>query len=155
MHRGTRGRLSSLCHQWSLVGGALQHREGDRLIGGMDPQKHHMGICVVQASLVTGTGFLWDYGWGMGEGDGACPRLSSPAELCPSGTQQLSLLVSSCPPQSQKANLLTFNIPDVKSRWLSELMQSGPSTFASQTLGALPCLPGCLSTTLAPSCQSV
>ena len=57
---------------------------------------------------------------------------------------------------SPRAELLTFNIPDVKSRWLSELTQSGPYAFASQTHRL--CLArwaGCPSTTSAPSCQSV
>ena len=36
-----------------------------------------LGICPVQASLVTGTGSLWDFGWWMGEGDGACQLLCS------------------------------------------------------------------------------
>ena len=29
-----------------------------------------LGVCVVQASSLARTGFLWDFGWGMGEGDG-------------------------------------------------------------------------------------
>ena len=40
VHRGGRGRLSSLFLQRSASGGALQHREGVRPAGGMDPQKH-------------------------------------------------------------------------------------------------------------------
>ena len=36
------------------------------------------GVCTVQASLVTGTGSLWNFGWGMGEGYGACQSLCSP-----------------------------------------------------------------------------
>ena len=61
-------------------------------------------------------------------------------KLCPSGDQQLSLLASSRPPRSPRADLLTFNIPDVKSPWLSELVQSGPSTFCKPDFGgsALP-----------------
>ena len=43
VHRGRRGRLNSLCHRWSPAGGALQHREGGRPLGGMDPQKHSIG----------------------------------------------------------------------------------------------------------------
>ena len=35
----------------------------------------------MQASLVTGTGSLWSFGWGMGEGNGACQHLCSPAKL--------------------------------------------------------------------------
>ena len=30
-----------------------------------------LGVCSVQASSLAGTGSLWDFGWGMGEGDGA------------------------------------------------------------------------------------
>ena len=40
-----------------------------------------LGVCTVQASLVMGTGSLWDFGWGMGEGNGAYQPLYSPAEL--------------------------------------------------------------------------
>ena len=89
--------------------------------------------------MVIGTGFLWNFICRMGEGNGACQHLCSPAEFCPSGAQQLSLPASFRPPCSLRAELLTFSIPDVKSRWLSELTQSGPSAFASQTLGVLPC----------------
>ena len=39
------------------------------------------GVCVVQASLVMRTGSLWNFGWGMGEGDGTCQRLCSPTKL--------------------------------------------------------------------------
>ena len=47
------------------MGGALQHHKGGRPIGGMDPQKHSVGHCAVQASLVMGTGSLWNLagGW--------------------------------------------------------------------------------------------
>ena len=109
-----------------------------------------LGICEVQASSVMGTSSLWNFTWGMGEGNGGCQHLCSPTELCPSGVQQLSLPASSRPPYSLRAELLTFHIPDVKSRWLSELMESGPPDFASQTLGALPCMMGCPSTTCIP-----
>ena len=36
-----------------------------------------LGVCAVQASSLAGTGSLWDFGWGMGEGDGAGERLCS------------------------------------------------------------------------------
>ena len=36
-----------------------------------------LGICAVQASSVKGTGFLWDFGWGMGKGDGTSQCLCS------------------------------------------------------------------------------
>ena len=37
-----------------------------------------LGVCMVQASSVRGTGSLWDFGWGMGEGEGTSQRLCSP-----------------------------------------------------------------------------
>ena len=37
-----------------------------------------LGVCAEQASSVSGTGSLWDSGWGMGEGDGTSQRLCSP-----------------------------------------------------------------------------
>ena len=37
-----------------------------------------LGVCAVQASSVMGIGSLWDFGCGMGEGDGASQRLCSP-----------------------------------------------------------------------------
>ena len=43
--------------------------------------------------------------------------------------------MSSHPLCSLGAELLTFNLSDVKSHWLSELIQSSPSTFASQSQG--------------------
>ena len=36
-----------------------------------------LGVCMVQASSVMGTGSLWDFGWGMGEGYGAYQHLCS------------------------------------------------------------------------------
>ena len=38
----------------------------------------HRSKALVQASSVRGNGSLWDFGWGMGEGDGASQRLCSP-----------------------------------------------------------------------------
>ena len=37
-----------------------------------------LGVCVVQASSLAGTGSLWDFGWGMGKGDGTGEHLCSP-----------------------------------------------------------------------------
>ena len=89
----------------------------------------------MQASSLAGTGSLWDFGWGMGEGDGAGERLCSPPSCAlSSGAQQLSFPLSSSPP-ALRAHLLTYNLPDVKSPLLSEHTPSGPSTFASQTRG--------------------
>ena len=110
-------------------------------------EAQHFGVCVVQASSLTGIGSLWDFGWGMGEGDGAGERLCSPPSCTLlSGAQQLSLRLSSSLP-ALRAELLTYNLPDVKSRLLNQHTPSGPSTFASQTrglclAGGLPLSPG-------------
>ena len=109
-----------------------------------------LGVCVVQASSLTGTGSLWDFGWGMGEGDGAGEHLCSPPRCALSSrAQQLSLPLSSSLP-ALRAELLTYNLPDVKSRLLSEHTPSGPSAFASQTWG-LCFAAGCPSTRLPPA----
>ena len=55
-------------------------------------------------------------------------------ELCRPGAQQLSLPLSTSLP-AFRAELLTYDLPDAKSRLLSEHSPSGPSTFASQTRG--------------------
>ena len=60
-------------------------RRGPAALGGRqaDPSEgwiHRstaLGVCMVQASSVMGTGSLWDFGWGMREGDGAGERLRS------------------------------------------------------------------------------
>ena len=74
------------------------------------------------------------------------------AELCGPGAQQLSLPVSFSPPVVG-AELLAYNLPDVKSLLLSEHTLSGPSAFAARLRGsAWPA--GCPSAP-APSHQSV
>ena len=119
-------------------------RESDPPPEGRIHRSTALGVCVVQASSLTGTGSLWDFAWGMGEGDGAGEHLCSPPSCAlSSGAQQLSLLLFSSPP-ALRAELLAYNIPDVKSRLLSEHSPSGPSTFASQTRGL--CFAGCPST---------
>ena len=60
-------------------------------------------------------------------------------ELCRPGAHQLSLPLSSSLP-AFRAELLTYDLPDTKSRLLSEHSPSGPSAFASQTRGL--CLAG-------------
>ena len=37
-----------------------------------------LGLCRMQTSLVTRTGSLWNFGWGMGEGNVACQGLCYP-----------------------------------------------------------------------------
>ena len=76
---GVQGRegQAQLAFPWrSTLGGALQHQEGVRPAGGLDPQKYSVG-CLCASSLA-GTGSLWEFGWGMGEGDGSGQRLCSP-----------------------------------------------------------------------------
>ena len=156
MHRGGRGRLSSLFLQRSTSGGALGHREGVRpTAGGMDPQKHSTG-CLQGASKFS-DGNWFPLGFRLGDGRG---RWRLPAPLFPHRALSFQGSItlppaSSRPPCSPGVELLSFNIPDVKSLWLSELTESGPSAFASQTSGALPCRAGCPSTALAPSHQAV
>ena len=55
-------------------------------------------------------------------------------ELCRPGAQQLSLPLSSSLP-AFRAELLTYDLPDAKSRLLLEHTPYGPSAFASQTRG--------------------
>ena len=138
MHRGGRGRLSLLFLRRSAREGPCgTGRESDPLEGWIR-RSTALGVCVVQASSLAGTGSLWDFGWGMGEGDGAVECLCSPPSCALSpGAQQLSLLLSSSLP-TLRAELLAYNLPEVKSRLLSEHTPSGPSAFASQTRG--PCL---------------
>ena len=65
--------------------------------------------------------------------------VSSQTELCRAGAQQLSLPLSYSLP-AFRAELLTYDLPDAKSRLLSEHTLSGLSAFASQTWGL--CLAG-------------
>ena len=108
-----------------------------------------LGICAVPASSLAGTGSLWDFGWGMGKGDGSGERLCSlPRCSLLSRAQQLSLQLSSSPPVL-RAELLTYNLPDVKCCLLSEHTPSSLSIFASQSpglclAGGLPLCPGSL-----------
>ena len=46
-------------------------RESDLLLEGWLCRSTALGDCTEQASSLAGTGSLWDFGWGMGEGDGA------------------------------------------------------------------------------------
>ena len=100
----------------------------------MDTQKHSVG-CLCTPSNFPGRNWF-PLGFWLGDGRG---RWRWGAPLFPAKLHSViwgstSLLFSSSPP-TLGAELLTYNIPDVKSRWLSELMQSGPSAFASQTWG--------------------
>ena len=123
-------------------------RESDPLEGWIH-RSTALDVCRVQASSLAGTGCLWDFGWGMGEGDGAGEHLCSPP-CCAlsSGAQRLSLPLSSSLPVL-RAELLTYHLLHVKSHLLSEHTLSSPSAFASQTqglclAGRLPLHPGSL-----------
>ena len=114
VHRGRNGRLrASFATGGPLWEGPCSTRREAGPLEGWIHRSTALGVCTVQANSVTGTGSLWNFGWAMGEGNGTCQRLCSPINLCPFGTQQPSLPVSSCPPRFLRAELLTFNIPDV------------------------------------------
>ena len=112
-----------------------------------------LGVCAVQASSLAGTGSLGDFGCGMGEGDGAGECLCSPPRRAlSSGAQHLSLPLSSRPPVL-RAELLAYNLPDVKSHLLSEHTPSGPSVLPARLGGSA--WPAGRPSTPAPSHQSV
>ena len=115
----------------------------------MDPQKHSDG-CLHAASKFPDR-YWFPLGFWLGDGQGRWhwrvplfpTKLSSVVRA-----QQLSLPLSSSPP-ALRAELLAYNLPDIKSRSLSEHTLSGPSAFASQTwglcfAGGLPLRPGSL-----------
>ena len=107
----------------------------------MEPQKHSIGG-------LWGARKFSDRNWfplGFWLGDRR-RRWCWPAPLFPA-MKLNSVFQGSAPlppgvlsPCCSRAELLTFNIPDVKARWLSELMESDHSAFASQTQGL--CLAG-------------
>ena len=68
VHRGRRGRFSLLCPQWSPGGGALQHWEGGRPMGGMDPQKHSVGRLYSANKFSDGNWFPLKFWLGDGRG---------------------------------------------------------------------------------------
>ena len=75
--QGQEGQAQLACLQWSTLGGALWHPEGDRPVGGMDPPKHSFGCLHSARKFMPGTGSLWDFGWGMGKEDGSSQSLCS------------------------------------------------------------------------------
>ena len=99
VHRGRRGRLSSLFLQRSASGGVLCHREGVRpAAGGVTPQKHSVG-CLSGASKFPGRKKLVPFGilaggWAR-EMALACACVPHQAELC---LQGLNNSPSRCPP---------------------------------------------------------
>ena len=73
-------------------------------------------------------------------------------ELCSPGAQQLSLPLSSSPPVF-RAELLTYDLPDAKSRLLSEHTRLAPLLLPARLRGSA--WPASHPSTLAPSRQSV
>ena len=137
MHRGGRGRLSLLFLRRSASGGALRHREGVRpAAGGMDPQTHSVGFLHSASKFIDKNWF--PLGFCLGDGQERW-RWRAPLFPAKMRSQQLSLPLSSSLP-AFPAELLTYDLPDTKSRLLSEHTPSGPSAFASQTQGL--CLAG-------------
>ena len=59
MHRGGTGKLSSLCHLGPLWEGLCNTRRDTDLLEDWIHRSKALGVCAVQASLVTGTGSLW------------------------------------------------------------------------------------------------
>ena len=148
MHRGRRGRLSSLFLRRSASGGALRHQEGVRPAEGWIRSSTALGVCAVQATSLAGTGSLWDFGWGMGEGDGAGKHLCSlPSYALLSGAQQLSLPLSSSPPVLQ-ADLLTYTFQMLSPAGCQNTLRPAP-LFLQARLGGSALPAGC------PSRQSV
>ena len=81
VHRGGRGRLSSLCLRWSPVGGALLHLEGGRPIRGMDPQKHSVGHLPSASKFGGGNRFPLEFRLRDGRGKWCLPALLSTSVL--------------------------------------------------------------------------
>ena len=77
VHRGGWGMLSSFCWWWSPVGGALQHWEGGRPIGGMNPQKHSIGRLLGASMFGEGNWFPLEFWLGDGRGRYCFPHLCS------------------------------------------------------------------------------
>ena len=82
--QGQRGRLSSLYYWWSPEGGALQHQEGDRPVGGMDPQKHSVAHLCGASKFSDGNWFSLEF-WlenGRGKWRWLVPLFPHQAKLC-------------------------------------------------------------------------
>ena len=119
MHRGGRDRLCLLCHQCSLGKGPCSTgREADRLEGWI----HRSTVLDVCNKF--GDGNWFPLGFWLGDGGG---RWCFPAPLFPTDLSSVLLGSIPLPPSvlspshSLRAELLTYNIPDVESCWLSEL----------------------------------
>ena len=81
VHRGRRGRLSSLCHWWSTVGGPLQNQERGRPVRGMDPQNHSVGCLWGTSKFGDGNWFPSEFRLGDGRGRWRLPVPLFPSEL--------------------------------------------------------------------------
>ena len=73
-------------------------RESDLLPEGWIHRSTALDVCGVETSSLTGTGSLWDFGWGMGEGDGAGEQPLFPAKLSSVVLLALKNSPSHCPP---------------------------------------------------------
>ena len=106
--------------------------------GGMDPQKHSVG-CLRDASKLPGRKWF-PLGFWLGDGRGRwCWRVPLfPAKLSSvvRGSTTLPPVVLQ-PSHALSAELLTYNLPDVKSCLLSEHTPSSPSRFCQPDSGAL------------------
>ena len=101
----------------------------------MDPQKHSVGCLRSARKLGDRNWFRLGFQLGHGRGRWHWPAPFFPAELNSVFWGSTPLPPLSSRPPALRAEMLTYNIPDVKSHWLSELMESSPSAFASQTRG--------------------
>ena len=115
----------------------------------MAPQEHRVG-CLRGASKFPGRNWFPLVFW-LGDGRGRWRWLASllPAKLSSvsQGSATVPPFVLSLP--AFQAKLLTYDLPDAKSRLLLEHTLSGPSAFARQTwglclVGSLPLHPGSL-----------
>ena len=100
----------------------MWQREGVRsAAGGLAPQKHRVG-CLRSASKFPGRNWfpfgILAGGWAR-EMELASAYVPHQTELCCQGAQQLSLPLSSSLP-TFRAELLTYDLPDAKSRLLLE-----------------------------------
>ena len=78
---GTRGaRLACFAISGPLQEGPCSTRREADLSEGWIHRRTTLDVCAVQASSVMGMCSLWNFIWGMGEGDGTCQCLCSPAE---------------------------------------------------------------------------
>ena len=81
VQRGGRGKLSQLWCRWSPAAEALQHQEGGRPIGRMDPQKYNVGRLHSASKFGAVNWFPLEFWLGGGRGQWRWPVHLFPAEL--------------------------------------------------------------------------